>query len=65
MPPDFDIVEKVLEEATELKDSSQADADAFYEPGCSVTIEHRCACPESEALRGRSVHLSVLYSAKT
>jgi hypothetical protein len=34
LPPDFDIVEKVLEDATELKIASQADADAVLIFSC-------------------------------
>jgi hypothetical protein len=34
LPPDFDIVEKVLEDATELKNASQADADAVLIFSC-------------------------------
>lgn len=35
MPPDFDIVEKVLEDANELKNASQADADALLIFSCA------------------------------
>lgn len=35
MPPDFDIVEKVLEDANELKNSSQADAEALLIFSCA------------------------------
>lgn len=35
MPPDFDIVEKVLEGATELKNSSQGDAEALLIFSCA------------------------------
>ena len=35
MPPDFDIVEKVLEDATSLKNSRQVDADALLVFSCA------------------------------
>ena len=35
MPPDFDIVEKVLDDASELKNASQADADALLIFSCA------------------------------
>jgi len=35
MPPDFDIVEKVLEDANELKNASQVDADALLIFSCA------------------------------
>jgi hypothetical protein len=35
LPPDFDIVEKVLEDATELKNANQVDADALLIFSCA------------------------------
>lgn len=35
MPPDFDIVEKVLEDASELKKSSHADAETLLIFSCA------------------------------
>ncbi len=35
MPPDFDIVEEIIDEATQLKNSSQSDADALLIFSCA------------------------------